>query len=778
MTRSLPKVVALGAWVLAVAAFAALADEASRPLFYDYMALEALAANGIEVPATATYEAWIWGKGPAVSVTIGNQKLQISSKDRFGWFHAGSIKLATGERAAVSLSRSDKSDDVNNVPGYLVLVADPDFDPKRMPLGGLRTLYDGSGFKPYASQAEWTKRREELRHQILVSAGLWPMLPRGDLKPQVYGKMMRDGYSIEKVVLETFPGFYVSGNLYRPAPWVPAGSIADDVKARRDAWEKTRTADKKPGILCPHGHWRDGRFEPEVQKRCKQLARMGAVVFSYDMVGRADSTPFGHAFLDRQIDLMGFSLFGIQTWDSIRALDFISSLPDVDVDRVACTGESGGGTQTFVLAAIDDRVKVAAPIVMVSQDMQGGCSCENASGLRIGTDNSEIAALFAPKPQIFVCAHDWTWEFLTKGFPEVKATYKLFDAENNVEADVYDFPHNYNQTSRERVYKFFSKHLFHIDPALSLELPLEPEAFETISTWDAEHPRPQNAVDPEGLKKYLAGVVAEQSLQFRPTTKESWNSMRDDLSAALARRLALDRCDPDKGVSHVRLGSGSNTQVRGDWFAPPRGQQRELTLLVHPKGVAATTSGDGTPAGLLQLLVNQGHTVLAIDPYLVGGNSSPILTHAPQSISHFSCYNRSTAAERVQDIVSALNMLRGLSQDRPVNLIGVGSAGPLCLIARTQTPFVARTIIDANQFEYRADSDVPADQVLPGIVRLGGLRSAGTLIAPGQLLIHNTADALDTSWMEDAYRHENAQGRFTVNRGALSDEQLVAALRN
>jgi hypothetical protein len=763
-----------------------MADDGSGPLFYDYPAIEKLASDGIRAPADATYEVWLWGKGPELAITIGDKRFQAASKDRFGWHNPGSMKLAKEEKVAVSFTKNDSPDDVTNVPGYLVLVADSTFDPKRMPLGGLRTLYDGSGFKPYTSKDEWLKRREALRNQILISAGLWPMPPKGDLKPQIYGKMLRDGYSIEKVVLETLPGLYVSGNLYRPAPWVPAGSLPDDVKACRDAWEKNRSAEKKSAILCPHGHWRDGRFEPEVQKRCKQLARMGAVVLSYDMVGKADSTPFKHEFLDRQIDLMGFSLFGIQTWNSICSLDFLTSLPQVDAERVACTGESGGGTQTFILSAIDDRVKIAAPIVMVSQDMQGGCSCENASGLRLGTDNSEIAALFAPKPQIFVCAHDWTWEFLTKGFPEVKATYKLLGAEDNVEAEVYDFPHNYNQTSRQRVYAFFSKHLFHIDPALSKELPLEAEAFETISTWDGDHPRPADAVDADGLKQYLAGLSAKQSLLFRPTTKDAWASTREELATAVTRRLSLSdparpnqvvRVEQDQNVAHVRFGSGPTPRVRGEMFLPPKDQWKADTLMVHPDGVAALVGADGTPGDLVKQAVAQGHAVLVIDPYLIGENRNPIVANAPSAITHFACYNRSTAAERVQDIVDALGVLKEHAEKRPVNLIGIGSAGPLCILARTQAPFVVRSVIDANQFDYRADSDLPAEQILPGIVRLGGLRAVGCLAAPGRLFIHNTGAALDTSWIEEAYRLEGAPDKLTIQRSQVDNDQIVAALR-
>ena len=127
---------------------------------------------------------------------------------------------------------------------------------------------------------------------------------------------------------------------------------------------------------------------------------MGCVVFHYDMVGYADSKQIAHraGFTDAEAELRLQSFMGLQTCNSIRALDFLVSLPDVDPKRIGVTGASGGGTQTFILCAIDDRPAAAFPAVMVSTGMQGGCICENCSYLRVGTGNIELAGLFAPKP--------------------------------------------------------------------------------------------------------------------------------------------------------------------------------------------------------------------------------------------------------------------------------------------------------------------------------------------------------------------------------------------
>jgi dienelactone hydrolase len=277
----------------------------------------------------------------------------------------------------------------------------PGEKPKDARLGALKTHNSEFPMRVPKSKEEWEPRRAALREQVLVSQGLWPMPEKTPLNAVIHGKIERDGYTVEKVFFASMPGHYASGSLYRP----------------------TGKSGKLPAVLCPHGHWRNGRFfdagADEAQKqikqgaeqttegaryplqaRCAQLARMGCIVFHYDMVGIADSTVVPHAagFADADAELRLQSAMGLQTWNSIRALDFVLALPDVDEKRIGLTGASGGGTQTFMLAAIDNRVSVAFPAVMVSTGMQGGCVCENSSYLRQDAGNIDLAGLFAPKP--------------------------------------------------------------------------------------------------------------------------------------------------------------------------------------------------------------------------------------------------------------------------------------------------------------------------------------------------------------------------------------------
>ncbi|MEN6426881.1 MAG: prolyl oligopeptidase family serine peptidase [Phycisphaerales bacterium] len=339
----------------------------------------------------------------------------------------------------------------------------------------------------YSTQAEWQERAQRIREGILRGAELLPLPKKCPLNPILHSKREHDGYSIENAAFESLPGVFVTGNLYRP------------------------TKGKGPfaGVLCPHGHWSDpndyGRFRPEMQKRCATFARMGAVVFAYDMVGYGDWANAG--WKHNRPDALK-----LQLWDSIRAVDFLTSMKDVDPKRIVITGASGGGTQSFMLTAVDDRVAVSIPVVQVSAHFFGGCVCESGMPIHKAkgyeTSNVEIAACAAPRPLLLISdGKDWTKNTPQVEYPYIRNVYGLFGAADRVEyLHLPEEGHDYGRSKRVGAYEFLSKHLGLcladvIDDSGSINedfVVIEPKA--SLYVFDAEHPRPANAVDPNEEK--------------------------------------------------------------------------------------------------------------------------------------------------------------------------------------------------------------------------------------------------------------------------------------
>jgi Acetyl xylan esterase (AXE1) len=618
----------------------------------------------------------------------------------------------------------------------------------------VRTNYQGADFQAPRSAEAWRDRAAHLREQMLVTLGLWPMFPRTPMNPRVYGKLKRDGYTIEKVVLETFPGFTLSGNLYRPA----------------------EATGRVPGILCPHGHWDDGRVNPEVQQRCIRWAKLGCVVFLYDMVGYNDSKPFTHAFLDDQLRRWGLSLPTLQTWNSIRALDWLTSLPDVDVARIGCTGESGGGTQTFLLTALDDRIKVAAPVVMVSDTFQGGCVCENAAGLRHGTDNVEFAAMCAPRPLVLVGASgDWTKMTMERAYPAIRGVYSLVGSTDRVGAQVFDFPHNYNQTTRNAVYAAMGHWLLGIeDPDRTREGQQQTEKPGDLFTFDTGHPAPPSRKTPEQLGAYLIGTRQHQLAELAPSGGAArWEAGRRVLLTSLKVRTGIINPPPDSldsrevrrlpredfTIVHTRLGRASTGEAIPVVRLIPGHPSGRLTVVAHPRGKAALASGSGEPTGLVRALLAHGHEVVGFDPLLVGESLDPRdpATHRPEAV-HFETYNPCLAADQMQDLATVLAWCRAQGDVREVNLVALDTAGYQALVARPVLEGLARTVVEATVLPKPSEEPFkptmrpwPATIDLPGLEQFGGPRAAAALSAPSPVWIYGHIAGLDLSWARDAY---------------------------
>ena len=613
-------------------------------------------------------------------------------------------------------------------------------------------------FNPPSSLSEWDERKDYVRRQILVAEGLWPMPTKTPLNPVIHGKVEGDGFTVEKVYFESAPGFYVTGSLWKPK--VIKGKV--------------------PGILFAHGHWKDARLSLETDEKvrqeiaigaerfekggksifqslCVQLARMGCIVWQWDMLSDSDSVQIPrevvHTFAKQRAEMnttenWGLfspqaesnlqSIMGLQTLNAVRGLDFLLSLPEVDPQRTAITGASGGGTQTMLLAAIDDRIQLSFPCVMVSTSMQGGCTCENASLLRIGTGNVEFAGVFAPKPQGMNSADDWTKEMATKGFPDLQKLYGTFGKKD----DVFllrgeHFKHNYNAVTRSAFYTFLNKHfkLGHTVPVI--EQDFEPLTREQLTVWDDKHPAPK-AGDPEFERQLLNWLADDTKQQLANADAEK--VLRPAIEVVIGR--TYDKAGGVEWELKDKQDRGEHLEMTGMLKNTTHGEEINVAWL-YPKnwnGRVVIWLDDNGKSGLqnddVKKLVAAGNAVVGADLLFQGVNETRVVKNPREFAGYTHGYNHALFAQRVHDVLSLATFLRNTKvsshpNPKTVCLAAFGpQTGPIATAALALLPgAIDRAAIDTYGFRfgkvlnYRDPMFLPGGSKyldLPGFLKLAG----------------------------------------------------------
>lgn len=648
----------------------------------------------------------------------------------------------------------------------------------------LQPPIDLNGYFPFVvpeSQAAWEQRAQQLRQQVLVSTGMFPMPEKTPLNAVIHGKVQREGFTVEKVYFESLPGHFVSGLLFRP-----------------DSSENK----SRPAILCPHGHGgrqydygkdkmkgllesgaelyaESGRY-PKMA-RCAQLARMGCVTFTFDMLGYVDSQQISyelaHRYATRRPDFenktaWGFyspqaesrlqSIFGLQSWNCLRSLDFLASLPDVDAKRMAVTGGSGGGTQTIILGAIDERHIAGFPNGMVSTSMQGGCTCENCSLLRIGTGNVELAALFAPRPQGMTAADDWTRDMMTKGYPELQKLYGMLNSPDNVYCEeMLQYPHNYNAVTRKIMYEWMNKHLKLEHETPIIEQDYVPLSAEEYTVWNDEHPAPSGGPDYE---RKLLQQLNERDLatlfhhnpqnetdaqNYFTTTRAAWQTL---IGRALPQSSDVQRT---KGWKEIRAGyiefgdlltlTTENEQLpiislypkSVDW-------NQQVVLWIDGEGKSGMFPGGQAHPDVLRL-IDAGYSVVGIDligqgEFTANGKAltENVTVKNPRQFAGYTyCYNQTLFARRVHDILTVTAWVNGDEHSpKALHAVGVNGGGPLLAAARMIVgDEISAAAVASDGFRFADLKDWADARFLPGAVKYGDMETLLALSAPHKLWI-------------------------------------------
>jgi dienelactone hydrolase len=642
-----------------------------------------------------------------------------------------------------------------------ICVAQPAPDAGTAPADKL-PLKDLDGHFPFAvpeSAEQWRARAEAVTRQVRVALGIHPLPPMADPIATIHSKRDMDGYSIEKVILESLPGHYVTGSLYRPI-----GEKAENAKGR-------------PAVLYAHGHWDNGRFYEaspaavkvllargeerfenaainHMQAACVQLARMGCVVLQYDMIGYADSqqisfdrghrwgigidnpepTDGGWALFSTMAEGYGQSVMGLQTINTIQAFEMLRRLEDVDPDRIAITGASGGGTQSFIASAVEPRLAGSMPAVMVSTAMQGGCVCENACGLRVGTGNIELAGLTAPRPLAMTTANDWTIDMPKDGYPELVKLYQLVGKPGAVE--LYPgahFPHNYNHVTRVSMYGWINR-LFGLgmsEPILETDFELLRSADLTV--WDQDHPRPPSGFDFEHA--FCRRWAAEIDAALRPSPNDSddvraeklamirdgWRSITAwaDLTRGYsAHHGTIERVDDPHEVS-------GNAPADVYLVAGPHspGSVNE-SAVAWEKSIAAKHAAAGD---------RSVWKLSASDPAGSDENGlAPLVKNPRPAAAYTYGYNAPPEVRRLGVLLDGFDKVRG-SRDTKIRLIATDDQILLAVLAAVERPDVIESVVwvtgASDDFDpMRGVTTIRDPNFMPNGLRLQGMQGLAMVL--------------------------------------------------
>jgi len=573
-------------------------------------------------------------------VQVAGLALSATHRDRrqgrFSWQFAGSVELSAGRHTVEIQDAGGGFESADAV----LLSRDLAFDPgvrerlERTPLLAAdaadlvgRIVEECSHTAERSHQQvrahqtsadEWAHQRTALRGRLLDALGLDPFPRRTPLKARTTGVLLREGYRIEKVVFESRPGFPVTANVYVPDPGPGA-----------------EAAGRRPAVLCPVGHWGLSKAEPVVQARCIGLAKMGVLALTYDAVGQGERQVDGngHAESFRSV-LVGRNNLSFLLWDTLRALDYLLERDDVDPDRIACTGASGGGLNTLFAAAIDERIQVAVPVVFVTrireflETRRTHCPCSHVNGLAEFMDIGDVAALIAPRPLLFVTATRDP-EFLPRGAfgaaEQAASAYELLGASDRLAVQEFDSGHDYNQPMREAMYGWLGRFGFgtraaepefqtESDPAVLNCLP-EGRVFaasETMQSLAAARAAELLAAPPKDAGQTRRRMRA----LVRPTGDEQVQLLPIDPGLSTLRLAVLDA---NRGLPLLyRSSEGFDLVARSFEGARPDGP---LVLVL-----AEAQGGAGFDPELLEAARAQASRLLVIDPRgTAGGRDEHLL---------------------------------------------------------------------------------------------------------------------------------------------------------
>ena len=639
---------------------------------------------------------------------------------------------------------------------------------------------------PPATLAEWESRRSQLKEQLLHSWGGFPA-EACPLEPRVVGELQRDDYRVEKLLLQTRPGIWMTANAY-----VPSGD------------------GRRPAVLCVHGHWRGAKQDPVVQSRCIGLARLGFFVLVVDAFG-AGERGIGKALGEYHGEMTaatlwpsGLALAGLQVYENMRAVDYLQSRAEVDPDQIGVTGASGGGNQSMYVGAIDERIKCVVPVCSVgTYDSYLGaacCMCELTPAALSYTEEWGVLARVAPRGLMVINATRDVFQFsvgeATKSLDAAREVFRLYDVEDNLRHAVFESGHDYSRAMREAMYGWMTRHLKGEGDGTPIPEPeFETEEPESLRCFPGDS-RPDDFV----TLPQFAAAEARRIQQQRPTPDhlEHWQSEEMTICAALSGVLGsfpersaieLQVTDADEGQSFLLEAEPGVTLTAR--MRNAAGTSRGIALLLDlDQGQSIVESA------LADALREAGWDVAGADLRATGITAYPSdkIGAAPDhnTAEWAMLIGRPLLGQWVWDVTRLLDAFEENAGGRAerIAVLGIGPAGLVALTAAALSTRINRVATIGSLASYV--SDVPfANQrlgiMVPGILRdVGDVAQLAATISPRRLVVAGSVsgagDALAEvelfetyEYTRAAYTLENSVDKFRIHPAADS-QSIVEAI--
>jgi dienelactone hydrolase len=602
-----------------------------------------------------------------------------------------------------------------------------------------------------ATLRDWDEHLKRVRAGLTHSFGRMPEVPC-PLDPDVLGTLERDGYAIERLTFQSRPGVRVTANLYRPEP----------------------VREHLPAVLSVHGHWSWARMDPHVQSRCIGLAKLGYVVLCVDAFGAGERAiepgpgTYHGALVGASLWPVGTPLLGLQVYDNRRAVDYLISRPEVDSDKLAVTGASGGGNQTLYAGATDERLCAVIPVCGIgtyeSYLTTACCVCEvNAGGATYAT-TGDLLAMIAPRALLVISATRDAFQFsvgeAAKSVAHARERFRLMGHEAKIRHTAIESGHDYNQPMREAMYGWLEKWLRgRGDGAPIREPDLKLEEVDALRCFAGGRPRPSSIVTiPEWAHR--EGMARLAALPKAPDHVEQWNAdaermravLRDQILGGFPKRMPLQ---VQRAGNHER----AFVSIMTERDVSSRGA---LVIKSHGKGTALVVS-----SGEEQRPGDNSAERGANDEVLTWSNAgfstlqstcrdlpklAPISGVLDHTVAGWGLWTgRPLLGQWVWDIIRWLDFLDESRSDRrrpgfdetaparPFVLIGLGTMSLPALLAAALDPRVSGVACAGGLVSFvgattRPWSGVAMGLIAPNILNVGDIGHLAALIAPRPLV--------------------------------------------